>query len=145
MVGTVIVIQASLPGERLAVRIYAPGAGACASSMSVMYDPGKPPVLWASRASIHLAPDPWKAASEVREMELGLVWAWIPLVEAWIEADWARTLDVGEGALEEEHPRELAGSEATSVQEEEYWEHEEAGSEEERETAERELEDWDLL
>lgn len=39
--------------------------------MSVMYDPGKPPVLWASRASIHLAPDPWKAASEVRDMELG--------------------------------------------------------------------------
>ncbi len=52
---------------------------------------------------------------------------------------------MGEGALEEEHPRELAGSEATSVQEEEYWEHEEAGSDEERETAERELEDWDLL
>ena len=140
-----IVIQASLPGGRLAVRLYAPGmdpAGACASSMSVLYDPGKPPVLWASRASVHLAPDPWKAASEVRDMELGLAWAWIPLVEAWIEEDWARTLDVGEVALEQEHPRELAGSEGTSVEEEECCEHEEAGIDEERETDEWELEGW---
>lgn len=88
-------VQASLPGGRLAVRLYAPGmdaAGPCASSMSVTYDPGKPPVLWASRASIHLAPDPWKAANEVRDLEVGLAWAWIPLVEAWIDEDWARTL-----------------------------------------------------
>ena len=77
-------------------------------------------------------------------LELGLAWAWIPLVEAWIEEDWARTLDVGEGAHEQEHPRALAGSEGTSVREEECWEHEEAENDEERETDEWATEDWDL-
>ncbi|MDE2653168.1 MAG: hypothetical protein OXI71_05055 [Gemmatimonadota bacterium] len=52
----------------------------------------EPPVLWASRASIHLAADTRKAAREVHDLEVGLAWAWIPLVEAWIDEDWARTL-----------------------------------------------------
>lgn len=37
--------------------------------MLVMYDPGKPPELWTSRAGIHLAPDPRKAAGEVHDLE----------------------------------------------------------------------------
>ena len=39
-----------------------------------------------------MAPDPSKAATEIGDLELGLAWAWIPLVEAWIDEDWARTL-----------------------------------------------------
>lgn len=91
-----IVARASLPGGRLSVRLYPPEmfpGGACASSMSVTCHPGEPPALWASRAGIHLAPDPWRAATRVRDLEVGLAWAWIPLVEAWVDQDWARTLD----------------------------------------------------
>ncbi len=93
--GWSIAADASLPGGRLSVRLYAPGmfpGGACASSMSVTYHLGEPPVLWASRASIHLAPDPGNAADEAHDLEVGLAWAWIPLVEAWIHEDWVRTL-----------------------------------------------------
>ena len=143
-----IAAQASFPGGHLAVRLYAPGMdppGACASSMSVTYDPRKPPVLWASRASIHLAPDPWKAAAEVDDLELGLAWAWIPLVEAWIDEDWARTLDVAtsEWALEQQRQRTLARSEGAGFREECRKQHG-AGIDEERETDEWEsYEQWD--
>ena len=140
-----IAAQASFPGGRLAVRLYAPGMDpvtACASSMSVTYNPGKPPVLWASRASIHLAPDPWKAATEVGDLELGLAWAWIPLVEAWIDEDWARTLDVSESALRQERQRASAGSKGTGVQEQCSEQHG-AGIDEEGETDEWEsYEQW---
>jgi len=144
-----IAAQTSFAGGRLAVRLYAPGmdpAGACAASMSVSYAAGKPPTLWTSRAGIPLAPDPSKVATEIGDLELGLAWAWIPLVEAWIDEDWARTLDATEGVLEQGRPRELAGSGGTSAQEEEWLEHEEARIDEERETDEWEVQDdWDLL
>ena len=144
-----IAAQTSYPGGRLAVRFYAPGmdpASSCAASMSVSYTPGKPPTLWTSRAGIPLAPDPSKAATEIDDLELGLAWAWIPLAEAWIDEDWARTLDAAEGVVEQGRPPELAGSGGTSVQEEECWEHEEARIDEERETDEWEVQDdWDPL
>ena len=101
-----IAARTSFPGGRLAVRLYAPGmdpAGACAASMSVSYAPGTPPTLWTSRAGIPLAPDPSKAATEICDLELGFAWAWIPLIEEWGELDWARTLDVSERVLEDEH------------------------------------------
>ncbi len=101
-----IAARTSFPGGRLAVRLYAPGmdpAGACAASMSVSYAPGTPPALWTSRAGISLAPDSSKAATEIRNLELGFAWAWIPLIEEWGELDWARTLDVSERVLEDEH------------------------------------------
>ena len=85
--GWMMEADASYPAGCLFVRLHAPGVdpeAACTVSFSARFATGKPPVVWTSRAGVRHAPDPVGAANGALGLELGLVWAWLPLIQGWI-------------------------------------------------------------